>query len=277
MQNDEVSPSDPGSRDPLLDPSERGDQAAAVDPTAARLPRRAWPLVVAAGLLAGLAGFAGGEYAAKVFAPSLDLPPGIRGDREKAPAEHFRRLIESEFRTAIASHGTFGALLGLALGAAGGLARRSARAALTSAVIGLPLGAAAGALSASLLVPFYNAHHSAPSPENATEEFFLAMGTHGGIWAAIGGVAGLALGLGLGGRRSALALVGGVLGALLATVLYELGSPVMFPQQKTFQPLGPIPELRLFGHLATALLVAAGALWAATNLSVRRPPPAVSS
>ncbi|QEH34518.1 hypothetical protein OJF2_30580 [Aquisphaera giovannonii] len=271
MQNAETPSPSPASRHPLANGEAGGGADATPAAPAARPSGRAWLLVVAAGLLAGPAGFGCGEYAARVFAPSLELPPGIRGDRDKAPAEHARRLLESEFRTAIASNGTFGALLGLALGGAGGLARRSARAALWAGLIGLVLGGAAGAMGASLLVPLYNALHAPPSPDNATEEFFLAMATHGGMWAAVGGAAGLALGLGLGGRRAAPSLIGGLLGALVAATLYELCGPVPFPQERTLQPLGPRPELRLFACLATALLSSAGALWASEHLSLRRP------
>src|SRR3954449_12888667 len=56
-----------------------------------RLSGRVWMMVLAGGLLAGLAGFGLGEYALQLLAPSLDLPPGIRGDRDKAPVEHARR------------------------------------------------------------------------------------------------------------------------------------------------------------------------------------------
>src|SRR5947209_8158237 len=100
-----------------------------VDPTKSGLPPgenaisrpsgRAWMMVLAGGLLAGVAGFGLGEYALELLAPSPDLPPGIRGDREKAPIEHARRRHASQDQVATISYGVLGALLGLTLGAAG--------------------------------------------------------------------------------------------------------------------------------------------------------------
>ena len=158
-------------------------------------------MVLAGGLLAGLAGFGFGEYSLRLFAPSLELPPGIKGDQTLAPREHARRVRESPGPIATLSYGVLGAFLGLALGAAGGLARRSPRAAITAALIGLLLGAAAGAGTTFLILPWYHASYALPSPENANQQLGLALATHGGIWMAVGAVAGLALGLGLGGGR----------------------------------------------------------------------------
>src|SRR4029079_12059640 len=98
-----------------------------------------WMMVLVGGLLAGLAGFGLGEYALQLLAPSPDLPPGIRNDQVKAPIEHARRRQVSQDRVTTMTCGVLGALLGLTLGAAGGMARRSPGAAITAAVIGLVL------------------------------------------------------------------------------------------------------------------------------------------
>jgi hypothetical protein len=226
-------------------------------------------MVLAGGLLAGLAGFGSGEYALRLFAPSLVLPPGIRGDQTLAPLEHGRRVRESQVRTATLSYGALGALLGMALGAAGGMARRSPGAAITAALIGLVLGAAAGTGTTFLLLPWYYALHAVPSPDNATQELCLALATHGGIWVAVGTAAGLALGLGLGGGRVARTIIGGILGAALAAAIYEFGGAVVFPLDRTLQPMAMQPGPRLLAHLAVALCVSAGTLWAADHLSLR--------
>ena len=157
-------------------------------------------MVLVGGLLAGLAGFGVGEYALQLLAPSRDLPPGIRGDQVKAPIEHARRRQVSQDQVATMSYGVLGALLGLTLGAAGGMARRSAGAAIRAALIGLVLGAAAGIGATFLLLSLYHTLHADPTPENATQELYLALATHGGIWMAIGAAAGVALGLGSGRR-----------------------------------------------------------------------------
>jgi hypothetical protein len=238
--------------------------------TVSRQPTLGWLVVLAGGLLAGLAGFGFGEYAIQLFAPSLDLPPGIRGDQILAPLEHSRRLHISQDQIATASYGVLGALLGLALGAAGGLARRSPGAAITAALIGLVLGAAAGTGMTLLLLRLYHAFHAQPSPDNATQELYLALATHGGIWVAVGTAAGLALGLGLGGGRVGRAIIGGIMGAAVAAIIYEFGGAVVFPMDRTLQPTAMTPGPRLFAHLAVALCVSAGTLWAALHLSLRR-------
>jgi hypothetical protein len=227
-------------------------------------------MVLAGGLLAGLAGFGFGEFAPRLVPPSLDLPPEIRADRSRVPIENARRLRESEDRAATLSYGVLGALLGLALGAAGGLARHSPRAAIPAALIGLVLGATAGTGTTFLLLPWYHAHRAVPNPENATQELGLALATHGGIWVAVGAAAGLALGLGLGGGRVTRAIMGGILGAAAAAVIYEFGGAIIFPLDKTFRPTAMAPAPRLLAHLAVALFVSAGALWAAHHLSLRR-------
>jgi hypothetical protein len=229
---------------------------------------RAWAMVLIGGLLAGLVGFGCGEFALRLFAPSTELPPGIRGDQTRAPREHARRVRVSQGRVAAMSYGSLGALLGLALGAAGGLARRSPRAASTAALIGSVLGTAAGAGATYMLVSVYHAFHVAPSAENAMQELCLALATHGGIWAAVGTAAGLALGLGLGKERVSRSVIGGFLGATLATVIYEFGGAIAFPLDKTVQPTAMAPGPRLLAHLAVALCVSAGALWAADNLTL---------
>lgn len=251
-----------------------------VDPTHSGLPPakaaisgpsgRAWVMVLVGGLLAGLASFGLGEYALELLSPSPDLPPGIRGDRDKAPVEHARRRQVSQDQVATMSYGVLGALLGLTLGAVGGMARPSSGAAITAALIGLVAGAAAGTGMTFLLLSLYHALHANPSPDNATQELYLALATHGGIWVGIGAAAGLALGLGLGGLRVGRAIIGGMLGAAIATAMYEFGGAVGFPLEKTLEPTATAPGPRLLAHLAVALCVSAVAFWAAYYLSLRR-------
>jgi len=227
-------------------------------------------MVLAGGLLAGLAGFGAGEYALRLFAPSLVLPPEIRGDQVRTRREHARRVREWQDRSATLSYGALGALLSLALGVAGGLARRAPGASITAGLMGLVLGAVAGTGTTFLVLPWYHAYHGIPSDDNATQELYLALATHGTIWVAVGAVAGLALGLGLGGGRVARAIIGGILGAALAAAVYEFGGAVGFALDKTYQPMAMAPGPRLLAHLAVALCVSAGALWAADHLILRR-------
>ncbi len=233
---------------------------------------RTWLIVLEGGLLAGIAGFGLGEYTIGLVAPSLELPPGIRGDQTLAPLEHARRVQESQDRSAILGYGALGAIVGLVLGGAGGLAHRSPRAVAIAGLTGLVLGGAATTGITALILPWYHGFYATPSDENATQQLGLALATHGGMWAAIGVTAGLALGLGLGEGRVARAIFGGILGSILAAVIYEFVGAVAFPLDKTFRPVALASAPRLIAHVIVAVSVSAGALWAAYHLSLRRSP-----
>src|SRR5262245_27721666 len=83
--------------------------------------RRNWLIVLAAGLLAGLASFGIGEAAPALVPHTLELSPEIRADRSRVPLETERQMRASRDRAAALAYGGLGLLLGLALGLAGGL------------------------------------------------------------------------------------------------------------------------------------------------------------
>jgi hypothetical protein len=235
---------------------------------------RAWALVLAAGLLAGLAGFGIGEAAPALAPPDFDLPQEIRASMKKNE-EIERRMGISRDRAATLTYGGLGMLLGLGLGVAGGLVRRSATAAVAAGLAGLVLGAAAGAGATRAVLPYYHAARAAAGDENKTNDLALALMTHGAIWTAVGAAAGLALGLGLGGGgRIARAVIGGILAALLAAAIYEFAGAIIFPIAETFRPMAVAPAPRLLAHLSVALWVAVGAFGVADYLKVGRPKPA---
>jgi hypothetical protein len=199
------------------------------------------------------------------------LPPEIRASSAQVPLETERRMRISKDRAATLAYGALGAVLGLALGAAGGLARHSIRGGIVAALTGLILGGAAGALSTLSFLPSYHAARAAALDEDLTKDLALALRTHGGIWVAIGAAAGIALGLGLGaGAQVAGATIGGMLGGALATVIYEFAGAVAFPVGETFRPVAATIAPRLLAHLSVAFCVSAGALWAARHLRLRR-------
>jgi hypothetical protein len=235
-------------------------------------PGRCWLLVLSAALLAGLAGFGIGEAGPKVFPVSLEFPPEIRGTR--IPIELERRMGISRDRSAALAFGGLGMILGLALGVAGGLARRSPGAAIAAGVVGMVLGGAAGAGMTSFLLPFYHSTRAALSEADHNNDLALALQTHGGIWLAVGAAAGLALGIGLGGgARMARAFFGGIMGAGVAAAIYEFGGAILFPLAETFRPMAKELIPRLSAHLAVALCVAAGALLLANHLALGRTTP----
>src|SRR5262249_36691374 len=88
----------------------------------------------------------------------------------------------------------------------------------------------------------------------------LGMIIHAGVWSPIGAVAGLALGVGLGGPRAiALALLGGLAGAVLGTMGYEVASALLYPQARLDHPIPEERGLRLLAVFGIAVLTALGA------------------
>jgi hypothetical protein len=198
---------------------------------------------LAAGLAAGVIAWACGE-AALVSETGI----GSRG------GNHPRLPAVIAARNATVSFGILGAALGLGLGLAGGLIRRSVRSAVLAATIGLVLGGGTGVGITRLLLPLYYENLKA---NNLTYSLIV----HGGIWAAVGAAAGLAFGVGLGGRsRMIRALLGGAAAAGLATVIYEFAGSLLFPMAMTDRPLSRTWETRLLARLLVAVLVAAGAV-----------------
>ena len=102
-----------------------------------------WVLVLAAGLLGGLGGFAIGESGSTFIVPSTEMPPEINGNRQAMTKEMDRRRSIAGDQIAALAYGGLGMVLGVALGVAGGLARRAPVAAIAAGVTGLVLGGAA--------------------------------------------------------------------------------------------------------------------------------------
>jgi hypothetical protein len=207
-------------------------------------------LAVAAGLLAGVASLLAGEAIMSRY--QHDLLPTLK--IQPSP-EDMRRLGDARLYSGALTFTTMGAFLGLALGLAGGLAGRSVLAGARAAFVGLVLGAASAAALALLLVSLFFKQYDPQSGD-----LVLPLFTHGAIWSALGGVGGLAFGLGLGtkGRWKA-TLVGGFLGAAAAAIIYEIVGAVAFATSKTDLPVSATPTTRALADILFATLAALGA------------------
>jgi hypothetical protein len=240
----------PPSSSNLVASGETGDPAAAAVGSARR-----WALTMTAGLLAGLAAWLGGEACLNLIKPprhaanSKGLVLNITDRREVASAEA---------KNAGLAFALLGGSMGLAFGAAGGLTRRSGRATTTAALLGLMAGSTGGAgMSLALLAP-YNRYKSR-NPDEAARDLVLPLLVHSGIWSAVGGLAGLAYGFGLGERRRLPRIVlGGLAGAALGTIAYELIGAAAFPAAQTTQFVSATWPTRLLARLAVAVTAAAG-------------------
>ncbi len=149
----------------------------------------------------------------------------------------------------------FGGLLGLFLGLAGGLLRRSPKAALVAGINGAGLGAGLGGVVTYFVLPFYARYRQWNSGD-----LVVALVLHTSLWAGIGAVAGLAFGLGLGGRLRLLkATAGGLLGAICGGILFDLIGALAFPLDETGEPMSTTGRTRLLARLLVAVFAAAGA------------------
>jgi hypothetical protein len=208
---------------------------------------------ILAGLVAGAASVLIGERIMNFY--QSDLNPPIQ---RNPPPETVRRWKDARVHSAVFTFATLGGLLALALGYAGGFARHSTSASVWAAILGLVLGSTvAGCFSLFLVSMFFKNY----DPQSG--DLVLPLLTHCAIWSAVGGVGGLAFGLGLGGRGCWKAtLVGGLVGAAAATVVYELVGAVVFASSKTDLPISSSSTTRGMALLLVASLSSIGAVLA---------------
>lgn len=221
---------------------------------------------LAAGLLAGLVSWAGGEAALHAFRPPLhetmskgrSVVMAFRNDRTATDAKNAGLAFV-----------ILGAVAGLGMGLAGGLARRSRRSAMRAGLIGIGLGAVAAAATSVVLLPWYRAYAEG-HPDEASSDLVFPLLVHAGIWSAVGGVAALAFGLGLGERgRLARIVLGGVAGAAFGAIVYEFLGAIVFPTALTAQFVSMTWETRLLARVTVTTLAAVGVLLALNDAPAR--------
>ena len=135
----------------------------------------------------------------------------------------FKTRMAAETNQAAAGYGLLGVALGVVLGVAGGLTGGSPRASQQGAIIGGILGGINGTALSVATVPLYfqfaDAMTTAP----------LLLLTHAAIFSAVGAAAGAGLGWAWGGRNVLVrCMVGGIVGALVATVAVDVINVVAF-------------------------------------------------
>jgi hypothetical protein len=225
-------------------------------------PRRApsWLLALACGLLAGAAAASGGERGYRAYKPMVVLPPNYKQmntyERQAYMGEQVDRLRPpAELKNTALAYGLLGSLLAAAMGLAGGLARGSIRVALATAAGGAVAGAGTGGGLAAVLTPVFFRLLDPFAP------LLAPVVVHGGIWCGIGVVGGLAFGLAYAGPSTTAlrAGLGGLLGALVATVVFELVNAFAFPMVIVAEPVPPERTLRLLAHFAVAVAASLGA------------------
>jgi hypothetical protein len=222
--------------------------------------------VFAAAVGAGLLSWGFGEKVYRAFAP----PANVQVNRYEFATLNRAQGIADQKNAALA-FGAFGTLLGLLIGAAGGLSPRSVPAVAGAMLAGLLLGGAGGAGAAYELTPVFRQYYNDVNPS-----LLLPVVVRGGTCAAIGLATGLALGLGWGGGRSSIlrAVAGGGCGGLLGIIVFEVLNGVLFPMERNDNIITSSGVTRLLCYLCAALGIALGAVVLGRS---RARPAAVSS
>jgi hypothetical protein len=234
-------------------------------------------LALLVAVLAGVGAWLGGEAIYGRFMPPLMATsgfPSIEQVQANTKARQAGTTREAMLTTAL-----LGGLLGLGLGVAGGVVRGSGRSAAIAGLSGLVLGAGAGALATLALMPVYYRFYN---PDK--DDLIVAILIQGAIAAAMGAGAGAALGVGIaggwGGARTRegrgivlRALAGGLLGAIVGILIYQIAGAIAFPRAQTSKPLSASSGSRLLAQAAVAVLVALGAVKGVLQPSSPAPTP----
>ena len=231
-----------------------GDSAASIESTSKLVvTRRTWLLALAAGVVAGTLAWLSVEGALRAYRSSL--APAMK---PFPTPEETMKILRAQVQSGTVAFGAMGALFGLAFGLAGGASRRSAGAAGASAIPGLVLGGLAVAGTAWLILPII---YIQMDPQS--NDLTIPLLCHAAVWSVAGAVGGTAFGLGVGGRaRWGRTALGGLLGAALATVAYELVGALAFPTHRTHLPVSGSPETRALAQILVGLGTAVGSVLA---------------
>jgi hypothetical protein len=202
---------------------------------------RTWAIALFAGLAAGLIAWGIGE--------ATLVPEAGYQDKK----QHIDILPEvAGLQNCYYSFGALGAAMGLSLGMAGGLIRRSASRAVIAGLTGLVLGGAGGLAVTRLILPVYYEHAK-------SGEIFYSLLVHAGIWTELAAVAGVAFAVGAAGWRGLpRAILGAAIAGLVAALIYEFGGGILVPSALTDRPISQTWSSRLLARLLVTVLVAAG-------------------
>lgn len=214
-------------------------------------PFRPATVCLAAGLLAGLSAFALGElgydfFQARRFATKLEYGGTVMVSTTASDRD-------AVVQNAALAFAGLGAMLGLCLGAAGGLVRRSAAGARLGGGLGLIVGGVVGAMLPYLTFPWY----FRAMDQLEVDPMLIGLGLHAAVWGLIGGAAGLGFGLGLGEpRRILISIVLGVVGSVLGAVAFEILGGFFYPEALTEEPLAVVWQPRLMARLLVSVVAA---------------------
>jgi len=206
-------------------------------------------LAALGGILAGLASFGAGEALDKIIPAALVAQTAQSSNQPvMGPTPETEKV--AAVKNAALAFGALGLCLGGFLGIAGGLARRSTFAAVTGGLLGASLAAIVGAGVSLALLPRFLAAQTR-FPQN---ELIISVSMHGLIWGLVGASAGLAFAGGLGERRVVGgALAGGLVGAVLGAVAFDMIGAAFFEAADTLMPISETWPTRLMARLLVTI------------------------
>ncbi len=209
-------------------------------------------LVMLGALLAGLAAFGIGEMIYKII-PAEKVSQSVMMTNVKVRLPTRATEDAAAARNGAVSFGLLGLCLGSALGIAGGLARRSALAATRGGLLGAVLGLVLGVGLSLGLLPWFLSQQDRFSDDDLIV-LVVSLVMHALIWGLLGASAGLAFAVGLEKPRMwHRAVIAGICGAVLGTVVFELAGGLFFPLSATHQPISETWPTRLMARLLVAL------------------------
>jgi hypothetical protein len=206
----------------------------------------------AAGLLAGLLSYGLGEMTHEFFAPKEVAQPLGGGEVMRPTLE---TIAVADSRNSALTFGTMGGVLGLVLGVAGGLRRRSIGSAASAGGAGLVVGAMLGVvLPLALIVPFHRMQ-----VDRNSDDLLVPIGLHAALWGPLGAVGGLAYGLGRGRPGLILrCMLGGLVGAIAGTIVYDVIGAAVSPLAGTSEAISTTWPTRLLARLLVSVGAAVG-------------------
>lgn len=217
---------------------------------------RTWIIVILAVIVGGIASVAVLEAVLAAYKQTF-----MTVTQPYPTSDDMVRITKARIESGTLSYGFTGALVGLMLGLAGGISRKSVKAAAVAGLLGLLIGGLVeGSTSRLALWLIYMKF------DPQAEDILPSLLSHQALWDVVGLTGGLALGLGLGGPgRWWKTAIGGMIGAALAAVVFEFVGALVFSTHGTHQPVADSLETRIMAHLLIPLGSAIGAVLAARD------------
>jgi hypothetical protein len=234
--------------------------------------KRLWVFSILAGVLAGISGWGAGEAAEPNFPASLNQFSHPNDLTQQRSLNLLRNLkLQMQKKKGAIAYGLLAGLAGVYLAVAGGLARRSFSDTPKAAIIALIVGAGLAVALAYWLVPWYFRWIDLALEADVNNDPARGFIIHLGIWISAAVAAGLGLGLASGeGEKVLPGIIGGLLGVALAAIIYESIGYAVFLSEDAASPVPGTSLTRLIAHMLVGVLVAVGAAWGSSGLSLSK-------